>query len=146
MPSHSHAVFVIALALAVQSASAEPISSAGLRSGVCEREGATLVGEKPARVSGKVHGPKKIHDAAVKFPELPPGITGRGNWIGEALLDARGNVAHVWAIREVDVTPGFPAFNKAIRETIQQWKYEPIRLEGKPIPACVTVTVMINWH
>lgn len=66
-------------------------------------------------------------------------------WIGEILLDAKGRVARVWTIREPTLTPPFPPFNKAIDDAVQKWRFEPLLINGRPMPACMTVTVTTDW-
>lgn len=66
-------------------------------------------------------------------------------WAGEALIDTKGHVVRVWAVREVEITPPVPAFNKAIVDGIRQWRFEPVRVNEKAVPVCMTVTVNINW-
>src|SRR5580765_5394135 len=82
--------------------------------GICEREGAAVVGTTPIRVGKAARAPKKVRDVRPKYPEVPQGTRGTGNWVGEALLDTHGKVAHLWTEREIRFTPPFPAFNQAI--------------------------------
>jgi hypothetical protein len=118
----------------------------GVRPGVCEREALRLVARTPATIRDSVRAPKKRRDVRPNFPDLPPGTTGRGLWMGEALVDASGAVARVWPIREIAFTPPSPAFNAAIADAIRQWRYEPLRLEGRPAPFCLTMTLTIHWE
>lgn len=136
---------VVAIVLEGHSAAPEALPSPQIRFGVCQREVEKLVGERPVHVAGKIRPPKKLHDVHPKYPKLPPGATGAGMWAGEALIDTKGNVARVWSIRKVEITPPFPAFNKAIVDAIRQWHFEPVRVDGKAVPVCMTVTVNINW-
>ena len=115
-----------------------------VRPGVCEREGESVLGQKPVRVGGSIAAPKKVRDVSPKYPELPPGTTVGGIWVGEALVDTSGKVTRVWPIREIRVKPPFPAFNSAITDAIRQWEFEPLSVEGKSVPGCMTVTVHIN--
>ena len=115
------------------------------RAGICQREGAAIVGVVPVRVGKTVRTPKKTHDVAPRFPALPEGTRGSGIWAGEVLLDAKGHVARVWATREVTLTPAFPPFNQAVVDAIRAWQFEPVPVKGKPMPACMTVTVTIDW-
>ena len=112
--------------------------------GVCEREAIALVGRRPATIAGKVPAPKKIRDVHPKYPQLPPGTTLGGVWVGEFLVDATGKVAHVWTVRPLQITPPFPPFNNSIVDAIQRWEYEPLRVNNGARPFCVTVTVNIN--
>jgi hypothetical protein len=123
-----------------------PREKAAARGGVCERELGKLVTVKPVRPGRSMRPPKKIRDAAPKYPEVPPGTVGHGMWLGEVLIDDSGKIAHVWPIREVEFTPPFPAFNRAIVDAIQQWEFERPLVRGKPVPMCMTVSVNIDWR
>jgi len=113
--------------------------------GVCMHEGQKLVGASPVLIGKSVRQPKKVRNVVPKYPQLPPGTTGSGRWIGEFLLDARGRVATVWTIREVDLKPAFPAFNRAIVDAIRLWEFEPLLISGRATPACSTVTMTIDF-
>jgi hypothetical protein len=115
------------------------------RAGVCERQAVKLVGQKAVRVDKTIKAPKKIRNVSPHYPPWPAGATGRGMWIGEALIDSRGRVSHVWPIREAEITPPLPAFNEAIVDAIRQWEFEPLVVDKRTVPACMTVTVNINW-
>jgi len=98
------------------------------------------------RIRGSVRAPKKIRDVRPNYPEAPAGTVGSGIWIGEALINNSGKVVGVWPLREVEFTPPFPSFNSAITDAIRQWEFEPLLVQGKPAPVCMTVTVTINWQ
>ena len=115
------------------------------RPGVCSREGMKLVGMAPIQIDKRRHEPKKIRSATPKYPELPRGTRGSGGWTGEFLLDREGSVAQVWTLREVSFRPAFPPFNQAIVDAITQWKFEPLIVQGQPVPVCTAVTVSIDW-
>jgi hypothetical protein len=69
-----------------------------------------------------------------------------GMWIGEVPIDTSGKVAQIWSIREVEFTPPFPPFSRAITDAIRHWAYEPSLVQSKAIASCMTVTVNINWQ
>ena len=122
------------------------VAKGSVRTGVCDREAERLLDQKPVRIRGSVRAPKKIRDVRPKYPQFPPGTTGSGMWMGEALVNNSGNVVRVWPIREVEFKPPFPSFNNAIRDAIRQWEFEPLIVQGKPVPVCMTVTVNIDWQ
>jgi hypothetical protein len=115
------------------------------RAGICQREGSTIVGVTPVRIGKSIRAPKKTHNVNPRYPELPAGTRGSGNWVGEILLAAKGHVSRLWATREVKLTPSFPPFNQAIVDAIRGWQFEPVIVNSKPMPACMTVTVTIDW-
>jgi hypothetical protein len=110
--------------------------------GVCQREGATLAGRSPVLVGKGVQAPVKIRDAKPDYSSVPAAARVKSSiWIGEVLVDDQGAISHVWALREIQLEPAFPAFNRAIVDAIRQWRFEPAMLGGKAIPICMTVTV-----
>lgn len=113
---------------------------------MCLREGEKISGKKPIALGRSVRSPKKLRDVRPKYPDLPPNTVGRGMWVGEALIDASGLVAWVWPIRQVHLTPAFPAFNEAIADAIEQWRFEPTLVKGQKTSVCMTVSVNINWR
>ena len=121
----------------------QAVAPRAVRPGVCEREAESVLGQKPVRVGGSIAAPKKVRDVSPKFPELPPGTTVGGIWLGEVLVDTSGKVSRVWPIREIRVKPPLPAYNSAVTDAIRQWEFEPLLVQGKPVPGCMTVTVNI---
>ena len=116
------------------------------RAGACEREAEKLSGQKPVRIGGSIPAPKQVRQVPFNYPPLPTGTTGTGMWLGEALVSNSGKVTHVWPIREVMFTPAFPAFNNAVADAIRRQEYEPVIVDGKASPFCMTVSLNINWR
>jgi hypothetical protein len=67
-------------------------------------------------------------------------------WVGEALIDTSGKVSRVWPIRQVRFKPAFPAYNQAVVDGIRRWEYEPLLVNGKPTPLCMTVTTNVDFQ
>jgi outer membrane biosynthesis protein TonB len=103
-----------------------------------------LIGAQPVPVGKVVRAPKKIKNVLPDWPELPRSTSVTGVWVGEALIDSKGRVAEVWPTHPFRLTPPFPAFNQAVVTAIRQWTFEPLLLEKKAVPVCMTVTVYIN--
>ena len=122
-----------------------PASTNNTRWGMCEREAEKLLGQKPVRIGGSIRQPKKSREMKPNYPKLPPGTTASGMWIGEALVNPEGKVTQVWPIREVILKPIFPAFNSAMADAIRSWEFEPVLLDRKPTPFCMTVSVNIDF-
>jgi hypothetical protein len=116
------------------------------RTGACEREAEKLTGQKTVRIGGAIRAPKQLREVSPNYPKQSPGTVGTGAWIGEALVNSSGEVVKVWTIRDVTFTPAFPAFNNAIVDDIHRREYEPVIVDGKPSPFCLTVSVQINWR
>jgi hypothetical protein len=111
---------------------------------VCQREGAKIVGTKPILPRHGSRAPKITRHVTPRYPDLPDDTTISGIWIGEVLVDVKGKVAQVWPIREPRLTPSFPPFNASIVTAIRQWEYEPLLVESRAVPWCMTVTVNID--
>lgn len=114
------------------------------RNGVCLREGETLAGAAPVRIGKDVTPPKKVRNVQPKLPKPPKGTTVGGVWLGELLIGTDGKVVRVWTIREIQVTPPLPAFNQAIAAAMGAWEFEPLTIESKAVPGCLTVTFRIE--
>jgi hypothetical protein len=113
--------------------------------GVCVKEGQKIVGELPVRIDRRTPMPKKIRHMPTKYPDWPSDIVGSGWWTGELLLDRHGRVVRVWTTRDVKFNRPFPTFTQAIVGAIMQWQYEPLLVNERATPACVTVTMSIDW-
>lgn len=128
---------VLALSLA-SAAQAEP-------SRRCVDESEKLVGQRAALVGGQVRPPRKLRQVPIAFPTREPEGTGSGNWLGEALIGEDGKVREVWTLRHVHFDPPWPEFEAAIAAAIRDWTYEPVVVDGKAVPVCLTVSTNINW-
>jgi len=114
--------------------------------GICEKEAPKLVGVLPVPVGENTRQPKRVRYVPPKYPALPPGTSkSPGVWAGEFLIGIDGTVVQVWPIREFRFTPPFPPFNQVIVDSIKGSLYEPLKIDGRPIPVCVTMTVNVDW-
>ena len=111
--------------------------------GTCERLGRTIVGERPGKPSAKQFPRKRSH-VNPALPQLPEGSTVSGIWAGEALVRTDGTIARVWALREPQVSPAFPAFAQSIVAAVERWTYEPWAPAGRATPFCVTITMNVD--
>jgi hypothetical protein len=125
--------------LAAQGAKVELIGS-------CLREGVKFVGVQPIAIGQNVTPPKKVREVKPSYPDLPTGTAASGIWAGEVLLGIDGKVAHLWTVREIHLTPPFPAFNAAIVEAVQQWEFDPVSVDGKRAAICMTASVTVDWR
>ena len=90
---------------------------------------------QPVRVGGDIKPPRKIKDVNPTYPDIARQARVQGIVILEAIIDPSGNVTNVRVLRSI------PLLNKSAIEAVQQWKYEPTRLNGVPVPIVMTVTV-----
>lgn len=133
-------VVAAALVLVVTPQAERPMPTVG----VCEREGAAIVGSRPGTPSRKGFPRKRVHKKP-EWPALPGGTSVAGNWLGELLIRADGTVARVWSLREPKLEPAFPPFNEAIVKAVGQWQYEPWMVGGRATPFCVTVAMTVDF-
>ena len=138
-------VLVSTLLLSLLATHVNAVAAENAPAGVCMKEGHTIVGERPITIDPRTPTPKKIRHVATKYPDWPSDIVGSGWWMGEMLLDKRGKVVRVWTTRDVKFNRPFPAFTQAIVDAIEQWEYEPLLVKKRPTPACMTITMSINW-
>jgi protein TonB len=82
--------------------------------------------------------PKKIHDVAPEYPELALRARVEGVVIIEAVIAVDGS------IRDARVLRSQPLLDRAAVDAVRQWRYEPTRLNGQPVPVIVTVTVQFH--
>lgn len=123
---------------------AQPGESGRPVSGTCLKLGQRFVGEQPVK-AGRAATPKKTHHVAPQFPDLPKGTrVGLEPWVGEALIDNTGRVARVWQLRGFRLSPEFAAFNQAVVDAIQRWRFEPLVTNGRVVPVCMAVTTSVN--
>ena len=81
-------------------------------------------------------GPTLIKKVSPTYPEDARKEGIEGTVILEATIDTEGNVAKVKVLKG-----GIDSLNQAAVDAIKQWKYEPIILDGKPVPSTFTVTI-----
>lgn len=145
------AAWIAALFVSALPRFGQPLTASGAerlaKRGVRQRESVAIAGHKPATVGNKITAPKQSRHVFPKYPTFPPHtVVGSGGWAGEALIGADGKIVRVWTIREVTIKPPLPAFNKAIVDAVQQWKFEPLRVDGVAMPVCMAVAIAIDWN
>lgn len=133
-------VVTSALVLVVAQQAERPMPTRG----VCERDGAAIVGSRPGTPPLEAF-PRRRVDKTPEWPALPVGTSVTGNWLGELLVRADGTVARVWSLREPKLEPAFPPFNEAIVKAVGQWQYEPWKVDDRARPFCVTASMNIDF-
>jgi len=91
--------------------------------------------DKPVKATGDVKPPKIIHKVDPVYPEDAKKQGIEGTVILEATADIKGKVQAVKVLRGVD------GLNQAAMDALKQWTYEPMMINGKPMPVVFTVTV-----
>ena len=134
------------VSLAIRNAETNARLPAGYRSTVtsAERSGGVVGGVTaeigaaegaPVRVGGTVAVPRKIFDVAPVTPEAARQADIRGTVILELTIGADGAVTSVRILRSI------PLLDAAALECARQWRYDPVLLNGRPVPVIITATV-----
>jgi periplasmic protein TonB len=92
----------------------------------------------PVLVGGDIQAPRKVKHVAPVYPPLALQIHLSGMVIVECVIDRDGNVTSARVLR------GHPLLDAAALRAVEQWAYEPTRLNGQPVAVQMTVTVRFN--
>jgi protein TonB len=87
------------------------------------------------RVGGNVRPPQIIKLVKPKYPPEAIRVRVEGAVILEATVTEKGDVV------EVKVISGQPMLISAAVEAVQEWKYEPTFMNGRPVAVILTATV-----
>jgi protein TonB len=93
---------------------------------------------RSAAVGGKVQQARLLKSVPPAYPELARSLHLAGNVILDALITADGNV------RDIKVVSGPVILQQAAINAVQQWKYEPARLDGRPVAMHLSMTVKFS--
>jgi TonB family protein len=91
--------------------------------------------EDAVRAVGDVQPPVLIKEVPPRYPEIARQARVEGTVILEAKTDEQGNVIDAKPLRSI------PLLDQAAIDAVKQWKYEPMRIDGKPRKILFTVTV-----
>ena len=89
----------------------------------------------PLRVGGEIRPPRKLRHVAPVYPGIALQARISGTVVLEATIGRTGVVTDVRVLRSV------PLLDAAAGAAVQQWRYEPTRLNGEPVAVLLTVTV-----
>jgi TonB family protein len=92
-------------------------------------------GIAPLRVGGNIQAPRKIKDARPVYPPDAREARVQGVVILEIIVDVDGTVKDPVVLRSI------PLLDQAALDTVRQWQYEPVMLNGVAVPVKMTVTV-----
>jgi protein TonB len=90
------------------------------------------------RVGGKVTPPRQVYSAAVVYPPIAKVAKIEGTVVIDAIIDEHGDVVEARAVS------GPPLLLGAALKAVEQWKYEPTRLNGEPVSIEMQVQVHFN--
>ena len=89
----------------------------------------------PVRVGGKISAPQVVHRVNPEYPPVAQQSRVGGDVVLEAVVGTDGRV------QSVRVVKSHPLLEAAAVNAVKQWRYEPLRLNGTPVPFVLTVTV-----
>lgn len=92
----------------------------------------------PVRVGGMIQAPKLVNRVNPQYPEIARSARTTATLILEATVGPDGRV------NDVKVLRGQPLFDGAALEAVRQWRYQPLLLNGIPVPFIVTITLNFN--
>jgi protein TonB len=84
----------------------------------------------------KITKPEKIDAPPPKYPAGARHGCLNGNVVIESILDTRGRVTHFHVLQSVS-----PLLDLAALQALQQWRFEPARLDGNPVKVYYLLTV-----
>jgi len=89
----------------------------------------------PIRLHSGMAAPRKVRDVVPIYPAMARAVRVQGIVILEAVIDMSGRVESARVLRSISL------LDDAALEAVRQWRFEPARLNGQPVPVVMTVTV-----
>jgi len=90
---------------------------------------------KPVHLGGNIRPPVKVLNVDPMYPDIARAARKEGIVILEVVIAVDGRVESVRVLR------GVPTLDQAAVAAVQQWRFEPARLNDQVIPVVMTVTV-----
>ena len=98
------------------------------------------VSHEPVRIGGQVSAPALLKRVEPVYPSIAQLAAIDGIVILDAIVDEHGRVQSLKVLR------GHPLLAKAATEAVQQWEYEPLKLNGTPTPFELTVSLWFHFE
>jgi TonB family protein len=95
--------------------------------------GASQDNPAPLRVGGSIRQPRKIVDAAPIYPDAGR----RAGIVGTVILEI--TIGTDGAVTDARVLRSIPLLDDAAIDTVRKWRYQPVLLNGNPVPIIMTV-------
>jgi protein TonB len=92
----------------------------------------------PARVGGDIKAPALIHRVEPEYPPMAVAAKVTGIVILEATVNEAGAVTDVRTLRSIIL------LDQAAINAVKQWRYQPLVLNGQPVPFILTVTLSFS--
>jgi protein TonB len=93
------------------------------------------VPQGPVRVGGQIKAPQLVNRVNPAYPMAAQSAQVEGSVILEATVGKDGRVQTVRVVR------GHALLEQAAITAVKQWRYEPLALNGEPVPFVLTVTL-----
>ena len=97
------------------------------------------VSHEPVRIGGVVQAPALVKRVEPAYPAIAQLAAIDGVVILDAIVDEHGRVQSLKVLR------GHPLLAKAATDAVQQWEYEPLRLNGTATPFELTVSLWFHF-
>ena len=91
------------------------------------------------RVGGQIRPPTLVHRVEPAYPPMAVQAHLQGIVILEAVVDERGAVKEVRVLRSVN-----PLLDQEAVRAVRQWRYEPVVLNGTPVPFLLSVSLSFS--
>jgi protein TonB len=93
---------------------------------------------KPRRVGGELQAPALIHRVEPEYPRVAIAGKVSGTVILEATVNEAGTVTDVTVLRSIIL------LDQAAIKAVKQWRYQPLILNGQPVPFILVVTLTFS--
>lgn len=97
------------------------------------------VSHEPVRIGGQVQAPALVKRVEPIYPAIAQLAVIDGIVILDVIIDEQGRVQSLKVLR------GNPLLAKAASEAVQQWQYEPLRLNGTPTAFELSVSLWFHF-
>ena len=97
------------------------------------------VSHEPVRIGGQVQAPALLKRVEPIYPSIAQLAAIDGIVILDAIIDEHGRVQSVKVLR------GHPLLSKAATDAVQQWEYEPLKLNGRPTAFELSVSLWFHF-
>lgn len=94
---------------------------------------------EPVRIGGQVSAPALVKRVEPAYPAIAQHAAIDGIVILDAIVDEQGRVQSLKVLR------GHPLLAKAATDAVQQWQYEPLKLNGTPTAFELTVSLWFHF-
>jgi len=94
---------------------------------------------EPVRIGGQVSAPALVKRVEPAYPAIAQLAAIDGIVILDAIVDEHGRIQSVKVLR------GHPLLAKAATQAVEQWEYEPLKLNGSPTAFELTVSLWFHF-